>query len=345
MTAVALPRILVPQLIHADGLQMLRRHGTVRLETSDSMMSRKDLKAALASSDYFLSIGDYALDEDILSANPDLKGISAIAGHPEEWIDLEAATRLGIPVTGLTRGPVLNSTAELTIALILALSWRIIEADRYTRAGGFRQEQSISLMTRSLEDKTIGLVGFGGVARAVARRLAPFGIETVYTKRTRLDPATEAEFGVTWVAALDDLLARSDIVSLHAEFNDSTDKLIGMRELELMKPTAFLVNTARGRLVDEPALIDALGRRVIAGAGLDVYWNEPPVTYSPDPDPRFFELDNVILIPHLGGATEETLAILARLGAENLVALIKGERPRSIVNPEALDVRAEQGRR
>lgn len=338
MNASGLPRILVPQLIHADGVDLLRQYGTVELVTSDDMMQREELKAALRVSDYFLSIGDYALDEDILSANPDLKGISAIAGHPEEWIDLEAATRLGIPVTGLTRGPVLNSTAELTMALILALSWRILEADRYTRAGRFRQEQSVALMTRSLEGKTLGLIGFGGVARAVARRAAPFGMEILYTKRQRLDAAIEAEFGLTWTPQLDELLTRSDIVSLHAEFNETTDRLIGSRELELMKPTAFLINTARGRLVDEPALIDALRRRVIGGAGLDVYWGEPPVTYSPDPDPRFFALDNVILIPHLGGATDETLAILARLGAENLVALIKGERPSSIVNPLALGV-------
>jgi len=333
------PRILVPQPIHEDGLRLLERYGEVQVALSAGMLSREELKAALRSSDYFLSMGDYTLDEDILAANPALRGISAIAGHPEEWIDLDAATRLGIPVTGLTRGPVLNTTAELTMALILALAWRILEADRFTRAGLFRQEQSVLFMTRSLEGKTLGLVGLGGVGNAVARRARPFQMDIVYTKRTRLEVEAEGDLGITWTPDLDDLLRRSDFVSLHADYNESTHMLIGPRQLATMKPTAFLINTSRGRLVDESALIEALRKRTIAGAGLDVYWNEPPVTYTPDVDPRLYELDNVILIPHLGGATEETLALLARLGAENLVALIKGERPSSIVNPGALTVR------
>ena len=319
-------------------MRLLERYGEVHITRSEGMLGRDELKEALRSSDYLLSMGDYTLDEDILAANPALKGISAIAGHPEEWIDLDAATRLGIPVTGLTRGPVLNTTAELTMALILALAWRIIEADRFTRAGRFRQEQSVLFMTRSLGGKTLGLVGLGGVGKAVARRARPFEMNLIYTKRTRLDGETEADLGVTWTPDLDDLLTRSDFVSLHAEYNDATHMLIGPRQLATMKPTAFLINTARGRLVDESALIKALREGTIAGAGLDVYWNEPPVTYAPDVDPRLYELDNVILIPHLGGATEETLAQLARLGAENLVALIRGERPPSIVNPDALTV-------
>jgi glyoxylate reductase len=133
------------------------------------------------------------------------------------------------------------------------------------------------------------------------------------------------------------LLTTSDFVSVHAAYDESTHMLIGERELGLMKPTAFLINTARGRIVDERALIAALRGGVIAGAGLDVYWGEPPVTYEPDVDPALRELDSVLLTPHLGGQTEETLAELARLGATNLVALINGERPPSVVNPEAFD--------
>ena len=334
------PRILVPQPIHEEGLRLLREVGDVEVVETDRMLSRDELKAALRRTDYFLSIGDLPLDADILDANPELKGISAVAGHPEEWMDVDAATARGIPVTGLTRGPVLKTTADLTIALLLGLAWRLIEADRYTRCGRFRQEQSTLFMGHSLEGKTLGLVGLGGVGQAVARRARAFELELVYTKRERASPSLEEELGATWIPELDDLLRRSDFVSVHAEYAESTHKLIGRRELGLMKPTAFLINTARGRIVDEEALIDALRAGTIAGAGLDVYWNEPPVTYSPDPNPALFKLDNVILSPHLGGATEETLAVLARLGAENLVALIRGERPPSVVNPQAFEQRS-----
>lgn len=335
------PRILVPQPIHERGLAMLREVGDVELVETDRMLSRDELKAALSRCDYFLSIGDLPLDADILDASPGLKGISAVAAHPDEWMDVEAATARGIPVTGLTRGPVVKTTADLTIALILGLAWRLVEADRWTRCGKFRQEQSILFMGHALDGKTLGLVGLGQVGTAVAERARVFGLELVYTKRHRLEPEVEQRLGVTWQPSLDELLVRSDFLSLHAEYTQDTHKLIGARELGLMKRTAFLVNTARGRIVDERALIAALRDGTIAGAGLDVYWNEPPVTYSPDPDPDLFKLDNVILAPHLGGATEETLAELARLGAENLVALVRGERPASVVNPEAYAARQE----
>jgi glyoxylate reductase len=335
------PRILVPQPIHEHGLRLLREVGEIELVETDRMLSRDELKAALRRCDYFLSIGDLPLDADILDANPDLKGISAVAAHPDEWMDVEAATARGIPVTGLTRGPVVKTTADLTIALILGLAWRLVEADRWTRCGKFRQEQSILFMGHALDGKTLGLIGLGQVGMAVAERARVFGLELIYTKRHRLEPEIERRLGVAWEPSLDELLVRSDIVSLHAEYSERTHKLIGARELGLMKRTAFLVNTARGRIVDERALIAALRDGEIAGAGLDVYWNEPPVTYSPDPDPDLFKLDNVILVPHLGGATEETLAELARLGAENLVALVRGERPASVVNPEAYAAREE----
>jgi glyoxylate reductase len=331
------PRILVPQPIHDAGLSLLRDVGDVEMIDTDRMLTRDELKAALSRCDYFLSIGDLPLDADILDANPELKGISAVAAHPSEWMDVEAATARGIPVTGLTRGPVVNTTADLTIAFLLALAWRLFEADRWVRDGRFRQEQSVLFMGRALEGKTLGLVGLGQVGRAVARRARPLEMTLIYTKPRRLDASIEVELGVSWVPTLDALLGQSDVVSIHAPYDESTHMLIGERELRMMKPTAYLINTARGRIVDEKALIVALRERVIAAAGLDVFWGEPPVTYEPDVDPALFELDNVLLTPHLGGQTEETLAELARLGALNLVALINGERPASVVNPEAFD--------
>ncbi len=164
------PRILVPQPIHEAGLRLLRDVGDVEVVETDRMLTREELKAALSRCEYFLSIGDLPLDADILDAGVSLRGISAVAAHPDEWMDIEAATARGIPVTGLTRGPVVKTTADLTIAFILGLAWRLVEADRWVRAGRFRQEQSVLFMGRSLEGRTLGLIGFGQVARAVAKR-------------------------------------------------------------------------------------------------------------------------------------------------------------------------------
>lgn len=340
MTVPQKPRIFVPQPIQPEGLELLREVGEVEVAVHDRMLSRDELKTALARSDYLLAIGDIPLDGDILDANPNLRGIAFAAGHPGEWMDIGAATARGIPVTEIERWPVLTTTADLTVALLLGLAWRLVEADRYTRAGKFRQEQSTLLMCHSLQGKTLGLVGLGNVGRLVAARARPFDLRVVYTDLRRLDEADERTHGVEWAGSLDELLSQSDFVSIHADYNDSTEGLIGRRELGLMKPTAFLVNTARGRIVDEDALIEALQQRRIAGAGLDVYRGEPPVTYSPDPDPRFFQLDNVILTPHLGGATEESLANIARLTAQALVAMIRGEVPAGLVNPEVYETAA-----
>lgn len=311
---------------------MLREVGEVEVIETDRMLSRDELIAALRRCDYLLAIGDQHLTAEILDANPDLKGIAFAAGHPNEWMDVDACTARGIPLTEISRRPVTETTAELTLALLLGCAWRLAEADAYTRAGRFRQEQSTLLMCHSLAGKTLGLVGLGGVGHLVAPRARAFDMRLIYSKRTRLSPEEERDLGVEWVPALDDLLRQSDFVSLHASHNASTERLIGRRELDLMKRTAFLINTARGRIVDEPELVAALQERRIAGAGIDVFWNEPPVSELPAPHPSLFKLDNVILTPHLGGATEESLTTIAMLAARNLVAMIRGERPPDLCN-------------
>jgi glyoxylate reductase len=332
------PRILVPQPIRPEALALLEEVGEVEVAQIDRMLSFDELQVALTRNDYLLAIGDLHITSRELEAAPNLKGIAVAAGHPEEWMDVGAATARRIPVTEVSREPVTKTTADLTLALLLGLAWRLTEADRYTRAGKFRQEQSTLLMCHSLPGKTLGLIGLGGVGRLVVPRARAFDLKVVYTKRTRLEPPLEREFEVEWVESLDDLLARSDFVSLHASHNPSTENLIGARELGLMKQTAFLINTARGRIIDEPALLDALEARTIAGAGIDVFRGEPPVTPTPEPDERFFKLDNVILTPHLGGATEESLTEIAVQAARNLVAMVKGERPPNLVNPEVYDL-------
>ena len=194
----------------------------------------------------------------------------------------------------------------------------------------------MAFMTHSLPGKVLGLIGLGAIGEEIAKRARAFEMRVIYTKRNRLAEGKEQALGVEWYPDKDDILKRADFLCIMASYNPSTHLLIGKRELDLMKPTAFFVNTGRGRIVDEPALIDALKTRKIAGAGLDVYWTEPPVG-EPDPNPEFFKMDNVILTPHIGSATWESRREMARLVAENMVAMIKGERPPNVYNPVVYD--------
>jgi glyoxylate reductase len=179
----------------------------------------------------------------------------------------------------------------------------------------------------------VGMIGVGDIGTEIVKRVRAFDTDVIYTKRNRLPEETERELGLTWVAELDELLGRSDFVVLMTTYNDTTHKLIGAREFDLMKPSAYFVNTARGRIVDEPALIEALREGKIAGAGLDVYWNEPPIG-APAPSPELFEFGNVILTPHIGSATVDARTKMALAVVDNLRAMVAGERAPDAVNPE-----------
>jgi glyoxylate reductase len=194
----------------------------------------------------------------------------------------------------------------------------------------------MTFLAHSLPGRKAGLVGLGRIGVELAKRLAAFELDVIYTKRERLPEKDEAELRVSWVPELDEVLESSDYVIIAANYNPSTHLLIGEREFRLMKPTAFFVNTGRGRIVDEPALLRALREKWIAGAGLDVFWQEPPVG-EPAPPPELFEMDNVILTPHIGSATPESRRTMSLRNVENLAALVRGERPPDLVNPEVLD--------
>ncbi|MGH7125472.1 MAG: 2-hydroxyacid dehydrogenase, partial [Stellaceae bacterium] len=215
------------------------------------------------------------------------------------------------------------------------LAYRMVEADRYTRAGHFKQEQTLALMGVGCPGKTVGIIGMGKVARYMVPRCRAFDMRVLYTKRKRLAQSEERQLGIEW-STLDGLLKESDFVCLACDYNPDTHKLIGARELGLMKPTAFFINTARGRIVDEPALIDALQSRGIAGAALDVYWNEPPVVYDPVVPEALRKLDNVILTPHNGGATWDVRVARALSVAQGVLATMRGERAPGLLNPEIL---------
>ena len=329
---MAKPRVFVVQEIMDEAMQMLREVAEVDVFASDRIISRDELKAGVSRSDYIYTLGDTTIDGDIMNANPRLRGIAAMTTNTIA-IDVDAATKRAIPVTKIKHS-IGKTTGDLTMALLLGLAWRLVEADRFTRCGKFRQEQSMSFLCHSLPGKTLGLIGLGGIGAEVARRARAFELEVVYTKRTRLSQDEEKELGVNWRSSKDEVLRESDFVSIVAYYNPTSHLMIGEREFDLMKPTAFFINTARGRIVDEPALIRALQQGSIAGAGLDVYWCEPPVG-EPAPSAELLTMNNIILTPHIGSATYEKRREMSTRAALNMVSMIKGERPPDLINPEA----------
>ena len=242
-------------------------------------------------------------------------------------IDVGAATRRGIVVTN-TPGVLTDATAELAFTLLLAVSRRIVEGDKMVREGRFTHWAPFLFLGSQVSGKTLGIIGMGRIGKAVARRAFGFNMRVIYTSRSRLDPAEEKEHGAEYRSEMKSLLADADFVTVHVPLAAETRHLIGYHELSIMKKTAFLINTSRGPVIDEKALVEALRKGKIAGAGLDVYEDEPRIT------PGLIGLENSVLLPHVGSATLETRTKMAEMAVCNLLAYLRGEKPPDMINPE-----------
>ena len=265
------------------------------------------------------------VNEEVLNAAPRLRAISN-CGVGYDNIDVAACNRRGIPITNLA-GSLEETTADMAFTLLLATARRAIEADRYVRDGRWERWQSGLLHGLDVHHKTLGLVGFGGIGQPMARRGLGFSMRIVYHTRHRAAESVERELHAKYVD-LETLLRESDFISLHIPLTPETRHIIDSKALGLMKKTAILVNTARGPVVDEEALVEALTKGEIAGAGLDVFEKEPQIS------PNLTGLANVVLAPHIGSATGETRVRMAMLAARNLIEMLAGERPANVVNPE-----------
>jgi len=323
------PRIFVTQPVAESALARLRAVASVKVFPDDSKIIPKTaLIAAVKKADILFCLLHDKIDKAVVAANPKLRHIAAQSISPSN-IDVAEATARGVAVTVVP--PVTTeATADLNFGLMLAVARRVVEGDRLVRAGKFPGGQSRHLLGSFVWGKTIGLIGGGGlIGKAVARRAHGFGMRVLYWTPRRKPEAEEREAGLTY-APLDELLRESDFVSLHQPLNASTRHQIGARELGLMKKTAFLINTARGPIVDEAALVRALKGKKIAGAGLDVFEHEPKVS------PELKTMKNVVIVPHLGSATIEVREEMAGIVVDNILALLEGRKPPNIVNPEVL---------
>ncbi|HZQ12812.1 MAG TPA: D-glycerate dehydrogenase [Pseudolabrys sp.] len=323
------PRIFVTQPVADSAVKRLRALGSVTVFPDDSrIIPHKTLMAAVKRADILFCLLHDKIDRAVVAANPKLRHIAAQSITPSN-IDVAEATRRGIPVTVVP--PVTTeATADLAFGLMLAAARRMVEGDRLVRAGKFPGGQSRHLLGAIVHGKTLGLVGGGGlIGRAVARRAQGFAMRVLYWTPRRKPESLEREFGLEYVP-LDRLLREADFVSIHSPLNAETRHQIGARELSLMKKTAFIINTARGAIIDETALVRALKAKRIAGAGLDVFEHEPKVAAD------LKRMNNVVLNPHLGSATREVREEMANIVVDNIEALLGGRRPPNCVNPQVL---------
>jgi glyoxylate reductase len=312
-----MPTFAVTAALPGRAPEMLASAGDVRADPSTDRLARADLLALVDGVDVIVTMLYDQVDDELLdAAGSGLRGVCNVAVGFDN-IDLAACARRAVVVTN-TPGVLDDATADLAFALILAATRRLGEGERLIRAGKPWAWGMNFMVGHDLRGGRLGIVGLGGIGSRVAARGRAFGMEIAYHSRNPSPHAPELE---ATRLDLDELLATSDVVSLHTPLSEGTRHLIGARELALMKPTATLVNTARGAVVDEPALAAALRDGQIAAAGLDVYEHEPDVL------PALLELENVVLLPHIGSSTSGTRDAMAELAARNAIAIVRGEDP------------------
>jgi glyoxylate reductase len=312
---------------------MLRQHVDLQVFGEDRPPTREEVMEGVGGADILLCLLCDPIDAEVMDRSERLALISNCAVGFNN-IDIAAATQRGIPVTNVP-GVLTHATADLAWALILGVARRIAEADRYVRDGRFTGWGPALMLGVDVHGMTMGVVGAGRIGGEVLRRGAGFGMTLLYHNRKR-DETLESELGAKHVP-LDELMKGSDFISLHTPLTDETQGLIGAEQIGAMKPTAFIINTARGEVVDEEALLDALEGGRIAGAGLDVYIGEPNV------NKRFMALDNTVLLPHVGSGTVTSRESMVVSAAQNIIALVGGSRPENLVNPDVWEGRRKLG--
>lgn len=319
-------RVFVTRPIAQSALRRLAETARVELWDDDLPPAHNELVKALARADAVLSMVSDRFDAATLAELPHLVVISNLAVGVDN-IDLEAATRAGIPI-GHTPGVLTETTADLAFALMMAVARRVVESDHFVRAGKWRTWTPKLMLGRDIWGATLGIIGWGAIGQAVARRAAGFGMRVLYVSRKGPDQAQTNTAGPEYVD-LARLLAESDFISIHAPLTEATRYLIGANELAAMKSTAIIVNTARGAIINHVALTAALRTGRIAGAGLDVTETEPI-----DPDDPLLKLPAVVITPHIGSASVATRLRMAELAVDNLLDVFAGRLPRCCANPE-----------
>ena len=327
-------RVFITQPVHASAIERLRSVADVEWNRDPlHILSKDELIVAVAQCDVLFCLLHDHVDRDVIAAAPRLRAIASTTITPAD-IDTAAATARRIPVTVIPASLLDDATADLTWALLLAVARRVAEGDRLMRGGTFPGSQSAYMEGGGVSGKTLGLIGMGGVGKGAAQRARGFSMKVLYYDPRRLAQEEENTLSLTW-APLERLLAEADFVSLHARLTPETRHMIGERQFRLMKPTAYFINTARGALVDERALVRALIAHKLAGAGLDVFEHEPR------PDPALLAMSSVVVTPHVGSAVTELRAAMANVAVDNILAILDGRVPPNCWNADLYPSKSE----
>ena len=317
-------KVFVTRKIPDAGIQLLKKHCTVEISPHNRTLTKKELQNGIKNKDGLLCLLNDKIDNEILTTEPRLKAIANYAVGYDN-IDIKAASKRGIPICN-TPGVLTDTTAELAWALVFSVSRRTIEADTFTRKRKFKGWEPLLMLGQDVTKKTLGLIGAGRIGTAMALKSQGFQMNVLYydsQPNTVLESTLNAK-----KVPLETLLKNSDIISIHLPLNKQTHHLITEKELQTMKDTAIIINTARGPIIDEQSLIKALKEKWIFGAGLDVYEHEPTI------HPELLEQDNVVVLPHIGSATYDTRSQMAIMAAQNLLEGMQGKQPINCVNPE-----------
>ncbi len=319
------PKVYVTRKLMDEVVDFLNENCEVKYWEGDGAVPREVLEQEISSVQGVLTVITDRVDGALLDLAPGLRIVSNM-GVGFDNIDVQAATSRGVMVAN-TPGVLTETTADLAWALLMAASRRVVEGDKLVRNGGWKVWSPLFMCGQDVYGATLGIVGLGRIGLAVARRAKGFGMKVIYYKRTR-DLEAEKELGIEYVS-MENLLTQSDFISIHCPLNPDTRNLFGDKEFEMMKPSAILVNTARGGVIDEEALYRALRNGKIWAAGLDVFQVEPLF-----PEHPLLTLDNVVINPHVGSATIATRFKMAMRAAQNLVQAVTGQVPTYLVNPE-----------
>lgn len=306
---------------------MLEDRYEIEVNPHDRVATKEEIMSGVENKDALLCLLTDTIDRDIIDAGKNIKVISNYAvGYNN--IDVAYATSKGIIVTN-TPGVLSETTADLAFALLLAAARRISEGDKFMREDKFRGWAPELMLGTDVHGKTLGIIGLGRIGQLVAKRALGFDMKIIYYN-TKRKLEVEQKLDVKY-KNLDELLRSSDFVSVHVPLTSETKGLLGKKELALMKPSAYLINTSRGEVIDEPALIEALKNKRLRGAGLDVFWGEPT-----NINPELYELENVVLAPHIGSASLETRSKMAEIAASAVIDALEGNAPKHVVKPEVL---------
>jgi len=326
------PKVYITRKIPESGINLVREYCDVTVYPGEGPLKGDELIRHASSVDGIICLPGDIIDKAFLNTASHLKVISTSSvGY--EHIDVQEATKRGIYI-GYTPGILTDATADLAFTLLLSMARKIPQCDQFVRTRSWKAIGSpLHLFGTSVWGTTLGIIGIGRIGKAMAARARGFSMKALYTDSQRLAPLEEETLGIEY-RFLDDLLRESDFVSLHTPLTPDTRHLINAEKLKFMKPSAILINTARGSVVDEEALVTALKEHWIAGAALDVYEQEPI-----DPGNPLLALDNVVLLPHMGSATTQTRSSMSERAARNLLAVLRGTPPPSWLNPEVENIR------